>query len=293
MQSGSNASAPRARAQTIRRRVKEQLLVPIDLSGKVAIVTGAARGIGAATAELLAQAGAAVTLGDVSTDALSATAAALTAQGFHVKAMTHDVTDETAWERLVTSTVREFGGLDVLVNNAGIEQTDFLSDVDAVGMRRLLDVNLGGTLLGHKYAIRAMRPGGAAGRGGTIVNLSSVAGMVGTAGLGVYSASKGGVRILSKVAAVECARLGYGIRVNSVHPGLIETAMADKLLTDYVGMGVFADESAAKTEFTTSHPIGRLGQPADVAKIILFLASDLAGFMTGSEVVVDGGLSAA
>ena len=267
-------------------------MVPIDLTGKVAIITGAARGIGAATAELLAQAGAAVVLGDVLADDLAATATALTAKGLHAKAVTHDVTDEAAWERLVADTVREFGGLDVLVNNAGIEQTAFLTDIEASAMKRLLDVNLGGVLLGHKYAIRAMRPGGAAGRGGTIINLSSVAGMVGTAGLGVYSASKGGVRLLSKVAAVECGRLGYGIRVNSVHPGLIETAMGDKLLADYVGLGVFADEAAAKTEFTTIHPIGRLGQPADIAKTILFLASALAGFMPGTEVVVDGGLRA-
>ncbi len=266
-------------------------MIPIDLTGKVALVTGAARGIGAATAETLARAGASVVLGDVLSDAVIATSRHLADAGLRVKGVVHDVTQEAAWQTVVEDIVAEFGGFDILVNNAGIEETVFLSDIDASDMQRLLSVNVGGTLLGHKYAIRAMRPGGSAGRGGSIVNLSSVAGLIGTAGLGVYSASKGAVRLLSKAAAVECGRLGFGIRVNSVHPGLIETEMGDKLLSDFVGLGVFPDAETAKREFTTAHPIGRVGKPHDVASAILFLASDLSSFITGHELVCDGGMT--
>jgi NAD(P)-dependent dehydrogenase (short-subunit alcohol dehydrogenase family) len=268
-------------------------VIPIDLSGKVALVTGAARGIGAATAALLAQAGASVVLGDVLTGALEQTANEIAERGGKAKALVHDVTSEAAWEAVIAAAVEEFGGLDILVNNAGIEETVFLADIDAGAMRRLLDVNVGGVLFGHKYAIRAMRPGGSAGKGGSIINLSSVAGLIGHAGLSVYSASKGAVRIISKSAAVECGRLGYGIRVNSVHPGLVETAMAKKMLSDYVELGVFADEATAGGAFLAGHPIGRIGQPGDVASAILFLASDLASFVTGHELVVDGGLAIA
>ena len=266
-------------------------MVGIDLSGKVALVTGAARGIGAATAELLAEAGASVVLGDVLGDALQATAARIAAKGYRAKAVVQDVTDEAGWESVIEDTVREFGGLDVLVNNAGIEETVFLTDIVAADVERLLAVNVTGTLLGHKHAIRAMRPGGAAGRGGSIVNLSSVAGIIGSPALAVYSASKGAVRLLTKSAAVECGRLGYGIRVNSVHPGLIDTAMGNKLLADYVKLGVFPDAAAATVEFEKSHPIGRTGVPADIAGAVLFLVSDLASFITGHDLVVDGGMT--
>jgi NAD(P)-dependent dehydrogenase (short-subunit alcohol dehydrogenase family) len=268
-------------------------VITIDLNGKVALVTGAARGIGAATAALLAEAGATVVLGDVLVDMVRTTAGVLANGGYRVKAVAHDVTDEAAWESLVAETVREFGGLDILVNNAGIEETVFLADIDAANMRKLLDVNVSGMLFGHKHAIRAMRPGGIAGRGGSIVNISSVAGLIGHAGLGVYSATKGAVRLLSKAAAVECGRLGYGIRVNSVHPGLIETAMGDKMLDDYVKLGVFSDDETATGAFLAAHPIGRTGTPADVASAVLFLASDLSSFVTGTELVCDGGLTVA
>jgi NAD(P)-dependent dehydrogenase (short-subunit alcohol dehydrogenase family) len=265
-------------------------VVPIDLTGKVAYVTGAARGIGAATAEMLARAGASVVLGDVLPQT-NDVAEKLTNAGSRARAVHADVTDEAAWERVIADIVREFGGLDILVNNAGIEQAVFLADIDAADMRRLLDINVAGTLLGHKHAIRAMRPGGSAGRGGSIVNISSVAGIIGTPGLGTYSASKGAVRLLSKAAAVECGRLGLGIRVNSIHPGLIETEMGDKLLTDNVALGVFPDLETARAVFLQAHPIGRTGTPADIASAVLFLASDLASFITGHELVCDGGMT--
>jgi NAD(P)-dependent dehydrogenase (short-subunit alcohol dehydrogenase family) len=285
------------RSRTAARRTcvdygAEVAIVGIDLSGKVAIVTGAARGIGAATAELLAKAGATVVIGDVLVDPLHATAKRCSEAQLRVKAVPHDVTDEAAWESLVAGTIRDFGGLDILVNNAGIEETVLFADIEAANIERILAVNVEGVLFGHKYAIRAMRPGGASGRGGNIVNLSSVAGLIGHVGLGVYSASKGAVRLISKAAAVECGRLGFGIRVNSIHPGLIDTLMAQQMLADYVGLGVFADDAAAKLEFTAAHPLGRTGTPDDVASAILFLVSDLASFVTGHELVVDGGMSA-
>ncbi len=158
-------------------------------------------------------------------------------------------------------------------------------------MQRLLTVNISGTVLGHKHAIRAMRPGGPAGKGGSIINLSSVAGLIGTPGLGVYSASKGGVRLLTKAAAVECGMLGYKIRVNSIHPGFVETPMGDKLMKDFVGLGVFPDVETARRQHLANYPIGRMGMPGDVADAALFLASDLSSWITGSELVVDGGLT--
>ncbi len=165
--------------------------------------------------------------------------------------------------------------------------------MDHDDLRRLTDVNVNGVLLGHKHAISAMRPDGAAGRGGSIINLSSVAGLAGFMGLGAYSASKGAVRILSKTAAVECGQLGYGIRVNSVHPGLVETEMGNKLVSDYVGLGVFPDFDTGLEAFRSQHPIGRIGKPRDVANAALFLASDLSTWITGAELAVDGGMTAA
>ncbi len=268
------------------------MAVQIDLSGKAVIVTGAARGIGAEIARRFAAAGAGVLLGDVLDEPGEAMAAEIRDAGGAALYLRHDVADEAAWERVVARCVERFGGLDVLVNNAGIEQTVFLADLDVAEARRLLEVNVLGVLIGHKHAIRAMRPGGPAGRGGSIVNLSSVAGLVGTPGLGTYSASKGGVRLLSKAAAVECGQLGYGIRVNSVHPALVQTAMGDKLVADLTGLGIFPDLAAAQAQMQALYPIGRTGQPGDIADVVLFLGSDLSRWMTGTELVVDGGMTA-
>ncbi|MFC3227843.1 glucose 1-dehydrogenase [Marinibaculum pumilum] len=267
-------------------------MIGIDLAGRAAIVTGAARGIGAEIARRFAAAGAGVLLGDVLDDQGEAVAAEIRAGGGQAEYLHHDVADEPAWEAAVARCLDRFGGLDVLVNNAGIEQTVFLADLDVAAARQLLDVNVLGVLIGHKHAIRAMRPGGPAGRGGSIVNLSSVAGLVGTPGLGTYSASKGGVRLLSKAAAVECGQLGYGIRVNSVHPALVNTEMGNKLVGDLTGLGIFPDLATAQAHMQTLYPIGRTGEPPDIADVVLFLGSDLSRWMTGTELVVDGGMTA-
>ena len=263
----------------------------IDLSGKVALVTGAAAGIGACIAERMAASGASVVLSDIQEELGHDTANRIQKAGGKGIFIRQDVAVEAQWESAVAKTVTTYGGLDILVNNAAIEQTVFLADVDFEDMQKLLTIKIGGTVLGHKHAIRAMRPGGAAGRGGSIINLSSVAGLIGTPGLGVYSASKGGVRLLTKAAAVECGILGYKIRVNSIHPGFVQTPMGDKLMNDFVGLGVFPDVETARKQHSASYPIGRTGVPRDIADAALFLASDMSSWITGTELVVDGGLT--
>jgi len=262
-----------------------------NLTGKVAYVSGAAAGIGAAIARAFAAEGASVLLGDVQEARGEALAAQIRDQGGKAAFIRHDVADEPQWERALAHAVAQFGGLDVLVNNAGIEQTGLLADVELADINRLLAVNVAGVILGHKHAIRAMRPGGSAGKGGSIINLSSVAGLIGTPALGVYSASKGAVRLLSKAAAVECGRLGYGIRVNSIHPGLVDTDMGSKLVDDFVGLGVFADRETALRQMRETYPIGRTGVPGDIANAALFLASEQSSWITGTEIVVDGGMT--
>lgn len=263
----------------------------ISLQGKVAAVTGGASGIGAEVARMLARAGASVVLGDVQAARGEQVAHEIREAGGQARFVVHDTRDEVQWEGFIEAAVRA-GGLDVLVNNAAIEQTCLFENVERKDIEALLSVNVTGVLLGLKHAVRAMKPGGAAGRGGSIVNLSSVAGLIGTPGLGVYTASKGAVRLLSKSAAVEFGRLGYGIRVNSVHPGFVQTEMGDKLLNDFVGLGLFKDREDAYTQMKAAHPLGITGMPSDIAGVVLFLASDLSRWMSGAELAADGAMTA-
>jgi 3alpha(or 20beta)-hydroxysteroid dehydrogenase len=263
----------------------------IDLSGKVAAVTGAAGGIGAEIARTLAKAGARVVLGDVQTERGEQVAAQIRESGGQVIFVAHDTSVEYQWIAFIDAALSNFGGLDIMVNNAGIEQTCFLENITMADIERLLSVNVAGVLIGHKHAVRAMKPGGRAGKGGSIINLSSVAGLIGTPGLGVYSASKGAVRLLTKAAAVEFGRLGYGIRVNSIHPGLVETDMGEKLLNDFVNLGMFKDRDDAYTQMKAAHPLGITGLPSDIANLALFLASDLSRWMSGAELVADGAMT--
>lgn len=263
----------------------------IDLKGKVAAVTGAAGGIGAQIAHTLAQAGALVLLGDVQVERGERAAKAIVDDGGRAHFVPHDTSSESQWITFIDTAVERFGGLDILVNNAAIEQSCFLENIELADIHALLSVNVVGVLIGHKHAALAMKPGGRAGRGGSIINLSSVAGLIGTPGLGVYSASKGAVRLLTKAAAVEFGRLGYGIRVNSIHPGLVDTEMGEKLLNDFVGLGLFRDREHAYADMKAAHPLGITGVPADIANVALFLASDLSRWMSGAEVVVDGAMT--
>jgi NAD(P)-dependent dehydrogenase (short-subunit alcohol dehydrogenase family) len=171
---------------------------------------------------------------------------------------------------------------------AGVEDMALFADASLETFKRIQDINVNGVFLGIKYAIRAMRPGGISGRSGAIVNLSSLAALIGVTGLGAYCASKGAVRSLTKAAAIECAQLGTGIRVNSVHPGVIKTAMGNHLLEGFVKLGLAPDVATAEGAMNQLHPLG-LGEPADVANAVLYLASGAARWTTGAEIVLDGG----
>lgn len=262
------------------------------LDGKVALVTGGARGLGAEIADALLQAGASVMITDVLSEVGMKTQSALAAKfPGQVEFVHHNVTKEADWETAVAGAVKHFGGLDVVVNNAGIETQSFFADTELAEFQRTMAINVDGVFLGIKHAIRTMRPGGPAGKGGSIVNLSSVAGIIGQPTLGAYCASKGAVRLMTKAAGVECGRLGYGIRVNSVHPSIVKTQMGANVVKNFAKLGMAPNEEAADALIESMHPIG-YGQPSDVANAVLFLAGDASRWMTGAEVVIDGGATA-
>jgi len=261
-----------------------------DLSGRKALVTGGARGLGAGMAEALARAGAAVAIGDVRDDLGKATVERIQASGATAEFISLDVTDEATWERAVADTIDALGGFDILVNNAGIEITSLIADVDPAEARRMLEVNILGTLLGIKHAFRAMRPGGAAGNGGAIVNVASVAATIAWPAIAVYSATKSAVDRLTRVAAVEAGKLGYGVRVNCVYPGLVPTEMGAQLAKDVADVGLFASPEAAVQSVVEQTPLGRLGDVSDIAEAVVFLVSDASRFVTGAGLPVDGGM---
>lgn len=264
----------------------------LDLAGKRVLVTGGARGLGAGMARTMAEAGASVMLGDVLKDAAEQTAADIAAAtGARVTSTAMDVTSDGDWAMAVAHTVSEFGGLDVLVNNAGIEVTQLLVDTEPDEIRRMLDVNVLGTMLGIKHGLRAMRRGGpAGGDGGAIVNVSSVAATIAFPGIAGYSATKSAVDRLTRVAAAESGRLGYGVRVNCVYPGLVATEMGTKLAVETSGLGLFDGPGAAVEAVVALTPSGRLGEVADMADAVLFLASDASRFVNGAGLSVDGGM---
>jgi 3(or 17)beta-hydroxysteroid dehydrogenase len=260
------------------------------LDGKRALVTGAARGIGAATARLMVEAGARVALADVLDERGRQTAAALGDRAFYRHL---DVTREADWSAAAAATVERFGRLDILVNNAGIFLGKGIEEASLDEWRRLADINLTGVFLGTKLCLPALRQSGRDSmHGSAIVNLASVAGLVGSQLDPLYSMTKGGVTLFTKSAALEFARKGYRVRVNSIHPGVIETDMGDQVFNARAGHRGSNDVAAARQAALAAHPIGRLGAPLDIAKGIVFLASDDAGFMTGAGLVVDGGLTA-
>jgi len=255
-----------------------------ELAGRVALVTGGARGLGAAAAKALAEMGAKVVLSDIADG--SETAAAI--GGAYVQ---HDVTSEEQWIAAVAFAKERFGGLDILVNNAGIFWMKPIAMETLEGFRRMQQVNVEGVFLGLKHAIPAIAERGAKwDGGGSIINLSSVAGIVGAPMTLAYNASKGAVRLMTKAAALECARGGMKVRVNSVHPGIIDTPMMAAAAEAIAGASGVND---ARERFASFHPMGRMGRDTDIANAVAFLASDKAAFMTGSELVVDGGMTAA
>ena len=207
------------------------------VDGKAALVTGGGRGIGAAIAQAMASAGASVLVTDIDEKTGQATAAAITAAGGKAAFLKHDVTVESQWEAATAAVIGHFGRYDILVNNAGIETAALIVNCTLEDFQRVQAVNVDSVFLGSKHAVRAMAPGGAAGRGGSIVNLSSVAGIIGTAAHVAYHSSKGAVRLITKALAIECAALKSGIRVNSVHQGIVETQMGSDFVSQLVGPG--------------------------------------------------------
>jgi NAD(P)-dependent dehydrogenase (short-subunit alcohol dehydrogenase family) len=255
-----------------------------DLRGRKALVTGGARGLGAGMAEALAGAGSAVMIGDILEEEGQQTAAALRENGATAGFVPLDVTDEASWDAAVAKTVADLGGFDILVNNAGVEISGLVRDLEADDLRRIFDVNVIGVALGLKHAFRTMQPGGA------VVNVSSVAATIAFPGIAGYSASKSAVDRLTRVAAYESGKLGYGIRVNCVYPGLVPTAMGAKLADDMVTLGLWPSAEAAVVDVVGLTPLGRLGEVADMADAVVFLASDAARFITGVGLPVDGGM---
>jgi len=263
---------------------------PFSLSGRKALVTGGARGLGAGMAAALVRHGAAVMIADIRADLGKATAAELSAAGATAEFVDLDVTNDAAWDSAIAQTIDTLGGLDVLVNNAGIELTGLMINIDPDDVRRMMDVNVVGTALGIKHAFRAMRPGGPAGQGGCVINVASVAATIAFPSIGGYSATKSAVDRLTRVAAMESGKLGYGVRVNCIYPGLVPTEMGMKLASDIVELGLAPDVGAAVAGVVEQTPLGRLGETADMADVVVFLASDAARFVTGIGLPIDGGM---
>lgn len=262
------------------------------VDGKVALITGGARGIGAECARVLAAVGASVMVTDVLTTAGRDTVAAIQAAGGKAVYRDLDVTREEEWIATIAATIETFGGFEVLVNNAGIEIMGPVADVPHEEFRRIMSINVDGVFLGTKHAVTAMRPGGKAGRGGSIINISSVAGLIGVPWLSAYGASKGAVRIMTKDVAVECGRLGYGIRCNSIHPGVVASEMADSFFRKNCALAGGVSMENMQAAFLAAHPIGRMGVPRDIANAVRFLAADASSWITGVELPVDGGWTA-
>ncbi len=258
------------------------------VDGKIAIVTGGARGIGGETARRLAAHGAQVIVADLLEKEGSENAQAICTGGGESIYVNLDVTDSKSWENVVAAAISEFGGIDILVNNAGVYISRPIMETSQEDFAKLVSVNLEGVFLGTKYcAPEMMRRAQSAPVGSAIVNLSSAAGLIGSRIAPVYSMTKGGVRLLTKSTALEFAR--KGIRCNSVHPGLVDTPMGGMVLNSRGEQG----SNEVRVAMAKAHPLGRIGEPVDIAASIVFLASDDAAFITGAELAVDGGVTAA
>ncbi|MAF37543.1 MAG: cyclopentanol dehydrogenase [Chloroflexi bacterium] len=246
------------------------------LQNKVALISGGAKGMGAVEAKLFAKEGARIVIGDVLETEGKQIESEINEIGGECLFVPLDVTDENQWNEAVAATVRRFSKLDILINNAGIFRTSRVEETSSAEWDHVMDINAKGVFLGAKAAIPAMREAG----GGSIINLSSVAGLVGAAYSSAYSASKGAVRLFTKSTAIQYAT--DGIRCNSIHPGVIQTDMTREAIAD----------SQFKAQRLDPTPLARLGQPEDVAYGALYLASDESSFVTGAELVIDGGWTA-
>ena len=259
-----------------------------QVQGKVALVTGGASGIGAAVAELLAREGASVAITDIDEFRGEELAAALKKASHTAMFLPHDVTSEDRWVEVVVQVEKRFGRLDILVSNAGIGiSVPSIVDMTLADWRRQTAINLDGVFLSVKHCLPAMRKTG----GGSIIMMSSLAGLRGSAGLAGYCATKGGVRLFAKAVAMECASAGDRIRVNSVHPGIIDTPIWGKIPTEATGSGQNAPiDPEERAKFAT--PLARAGHASEIASGVLYLASDASAYVTGTELVIDGGMYA-
>lgn len=263
------------------------------VSGKVAIVTGAAKGIGAASAKALAREGAKVVCSDFDEPGGEALAAEIQRLGGEAIFVAHDVTSEAQWENVVAVAEKRFGGLHIVVNNAGIAPEGLpIEELSLESWRHTLAVDLDSVFLGCKHAIRTIKKTTATGAKGSIINISSIMGLIGWPHTADYNAAKGGVRLLTKCAALECAGAGYDIRVNSIHPGYIDTPLVRNAIANNVGAEDGIGPNERMEMLVSLHPIGRLGVADEIANMVLFLASDESSFVTGAEMVVDGGYTA-
>ena len=249
------------------------------LKGKTALVTGAASGIGLQTSIRLAEEGARVMMTDINLEKVRQQAEKIDANATFLKL---DITEEEEWISVLDETVKRFERLDILVNSAGMVLIADVEQITLEDWRKVHAVNLDGTFLGCKHGVRVMKEFGA----GSIINLSSVSGMIGGFNLAAYNSSKGAVRMLTKSVALHCARAGYGIRCNSIHPTFIETPMLESMIRDS------PDPEKARQTLVRQVPLRRIGKPDDVANMIVYLASDESTFVTGTEMVIDGGVIA-
>ena len=264
------------------------------LDGKIALLSGAARGIGGETAKLMAQAGAKIVIGDLLDERGRQTVAEIEAAGGSARYVHLDVTSESDWTGAIETATSQFGKLDILVNNAGVFTGTGIEEVTMEDWNRLVAVNMTGVFLGTRMAIPALREAAKSSEhGSAIVNLASIAGIVGSQMDPLYSMTKGGVTLFTKSAALEFGRKGYRIRVNSIHPGVIQTDMGEQVFQARARRVGTNDTAPVRQAVTDTVPWGRLGVPLDIAKGIVFLASDDAGYMNGAGLIVDGGITAA
>ena len=253
--------------------------------GKIAIVTGAASGLGAASARMLASEGATVVLADLDAEAGTSVLQVIEAAGGIGIFIRLDVAREDEWIAAMAAIKARYGRLDIAVNCAGINLArSFPTDTTLEEWRRLMSINLDGVFLGTKHALKAMRESDPV--NGSIVNMSSVMGLVGMPDIAAYNASKGGVRLYSKSVALSCAQAGLKIRINTIHPGFIDTPLLRQ------GMDRIEDRVEARRIYDALQPVGHLGEPDDIAYGVLYLASDEAKFVTGAELVIDGAYTA-
>jgi NAD(P)-dependent dehydrogenase (short-subunit alcohol dehydrogenase family) len=243
------------------------------VDGDVAIVTGARTGIGRATSERLAEEGATVVVTHYEQDGAQETVESIRESGGEAVHMKLDVQSEADWQRVIAKTCEEVGCPTILINNAGVYMVKPITEIDQDDWQKLFDVNVKGVFLGMKHCAPVMEENGR----GSIINMSSVAGLAGVAGHTCYGGSKGAVRLMTKDMAMEVA--GTGVRVNSIHPGVIDTKMV-------------REEGPSMEEFRSMHPVDRIGEPEDVAHGALYLASEESKFVTGTELVIDGGFTA-